>query len=116
MSVATRAVREPVPLAECIADVAAVLALSDERDRQLEWRLQAWRDGWRAGHAAGWNDGYLAAIAEVKKTDRAIAGVFGAQAEVERSRWRLRGERRNRTRRTFAAPHKDDYPGRDGAA
>lgn len=117
MSVATRAVREPAPLAECIADaIGDLLAVSDERDRQLKWRLQAWADGWRAGYDAGRSAGYLEAVAEAKRADHAIYGMVAAQSEVERARWRLRGERRARTRREFSMPHPDDYPGQGGAA
>lgn len=44
-------------VAENTSPAAELLALSDERDRQLAMRLAAWREGWRFGYAAGYRRG-----------------------------------------------------------
>ncbi len=46
------------------ADVAALLALSDERDRELVLRLYTWRLGYAHGYALGAQDGRLAEVTE----------------------------------------------------
>lgn len=102
---------DPVPLADAIGDLFSV---SGERDRSLRRWLDAWRDGWEAGRAAGWADGYLQCASDVKAAEHGIADHLARAAEIERGRWRLRGQARSR--RTFGQPHPGDYPGRDGAA
>ena len=97
---------------------ADLLALSDERDVQLELRRRAYRDGWEAGHMTGVGDGRQAEAAERDREWNAIARPVArggpAYAEIERKRWTVRGEQR--TRETFGQPHPGDYLGRDGAA
>jgi hypothetical protein len=98
-------------------DVIPVLALSDERDRQLEYRLQAWREGWRAGLADAecqYSAGYARCAADVKAVHHALYSELERQSDAERGRWIVRGELR--TRRTFGDPHPDDYLGQGGAA
>jgi hypothetical protein len=93
-----------------------LLDLSDERDRELRWRLQAWRDGWRSGHADGYEAGRLDAVKDMKRIQHDLAGVaddLGRSIQIEELRWWLRGQAR--TRQTFADPHPGDYPGRGAA-
>lgn len=95
--------------------VVPVLALSDERDRQLELRHQAWREGWRAGLADAerqYAAGYAQCAADVKAVHHGLYSELERQNDAERGRWVVRGELR--TRRTFGDPHPDDYLG--GAA
>jgi hypothetical protein len=95
--------------------IADVLALSDERDVQLELRNRAYRDGWEAGHVAGVDDGRQAEASERDREWRAIARPIArggqAHADLERIRWTVRGE--VRTRETFGQPHPGDYMGQD---
>jgi hypothetical protein len=89
------------------------LALSDERDRQLEYRQQAWRDGWRAcgiAHADDYEQGYADGLARRKRREHETV----AALQLYLRRWELRGERR--TRRTFGDPNPDDFQGRGEAA
>jgi hypothetical protein len=58
------------------AAAAQLLALSDERDRQLAARLAACRQGYAAGAAGQFSAGYAAAIADVKAADHAIVGAI----------------------------------------
>lgn len=94
------------------ADVRRVLAMSDSIDLQLRLRLAAWSEGWRSGHAAGYLDGRRDAHRELADwhaiADPAATG-GPSHAELERRRWRLRGEQR--TCETFGEPHPGDYPG-----
>ena len=87
---------------------ADMLALSGERDAQLELRHRAFREGYAMGREdeaaerdAGWN-----------RIARPVARGGQAHAELERIRWTVRGE--VRTREDFGRPHPDDYPGQDG--
>lgn len=45
------------------AEIAAFLALSDERARWLARVLASWREGFAAGRRTGWREGYAAAEA-----------------------------------------------------
>lgn len=97
---------------------ADLLALSDERDAQLELRHRAYREGYMDGSRDQWSAGYAAAVGDVKAAQHGIVGALWQ----ERNPWhlccracRLRGHRNGctrceeRTRETFAAPHPDDY-------
>ncbi len=109
--------QDPVPLADAVADLFGRI---DERQRHLELRDSAWKEGWLAGHAIGYEAGRRDALAEESAQRREAAGLVReatagpSHAVILRRRWALRGQAR--TRETFARPHKDDYPGRDGAA
>src|SRR5712664_2396009 len=89
-----------------------LLDLSDERDRQLQLRLDAWRSGWRAcetAHADDYDQGYADGLAGRKRRQHdAVAAL-----QLYRRRWELRGEAR--TRQTFADPHPADFKGRGAA-
>lgn len=93
--------------------MAALAELSDERDRWLERLLRAWREGWRAGYGAGFREGREDAHREMAAAWHAVADPAASGgsgfAEVEKQRWELRGEPRNR--QTFGRPHPDDFPG-----
>lgn len=53
-----------------------LLALSDERDVQLELRHRAYREGYVEGSGEQWAAGYAAAIADVKRAQhQAVAAV-----------------------------------------
>ena len=90
---------------------AEILGLSAERDRQLELRLAAWRDGYATAAAqfADWEArGYACAVADVKAAQHALVNhVRGLPADA--GRWVVRGE--PRTRRTFGDPHPGDFGG-----
>lgn len=58
-------------------DVEALIALSDERDAQLELRHHAYREGYRDGARDQFSAGYAAAIADVKRTWHEIAAAVG---------------------------------------
>jgi hypothetical protein len=96
------------------AAVAELLDISDERDRHLARRHQAWREGWRLGCAAGYEAGYLQCASDVKRAEHAIYDHLAKAGDLERARWTLRGQAR--TRKTFGRPHKDDFTGRGDAA
>lgn len=101
----------PVPLA---AAVERVIDRSDERGAQLRLRLAAWREGWLAGHGNGYEQGRRDALDEETAQRREAAGLAAEAMELQRERWRLRGQRRDRA--TFSRPHPGDYPGKSGAA
>jgi hypothetical protein len=61
----------------------------------------------------GYRDGYAQCALEIQAAEHGIVAVLTAQADIERRRWRLRGE--PRTRETFARPHPDDFTGRGAA-
>lgn len=99
-----------------------VLALSDERDRQLALRLAAWRDGWRACELAcrdaieaaywqGVNDAdreWHAALAPAREAARRSART-PSHAELEQRRWGPGGRSR------YGDPRPDDYQGKGAA-
>lgn len=103
-----------------VTDQAAVLALSDERDRWLHARLGFARYAHQRGYTEGWEAGRRALLEDLATDQRYMLAklrpVFERpdHAQLERRRWILRGEQR--TRETFGQPHPDDYPGQDGAA
>jgi flagellar biosynthesis chaperone FliJ len=83
-----------------------ILSLSDERDQWLRRLDNAWRAGMAHGeaiHAQDYDNGYAAAIADVKRTEQALYRVLRSA----RVRWVVRGQ--ERTRLTFAQPHPRDY-------
>jgi hypothetical protein len=95
-----------------------MVALSDERDL---WQLrirQAWRAAFDLGFKLGRRAGLEEAEAGQARAWRAVAQPVASGGasydELERRRWWLRDEQRDRE--TFGRPHPDDYPGRDGAA
>jgi hypothetical protein len=108
---------DPVPLREA---VNRLVSESDRRDLELQLRRQAWSEGWLAGHEIGYDAGRRDAAAEESAQRREAAGMVADatrgpdHAELERRRWRLRGEQR--TRQDFGQDHPDDYPGNGGAA
>jgi hypothetical protein len=59
------------PATKSDASVTALLELSDERDRWLRRVLASWREGYRAGRAGGYEAGWLACVAELKRTEQA---------------------------------------------
>lgn len=88
--------------------LARVLALSDERDLQLNLRLADWRRGWAAAVAhlgdvyeAGWVDGILAR--------KGIGHAIVEAARLDAARW---GGPRER----FGEARPGDYPGRPDEA
>jgi hypothetical protein len=84
-----------------------LLALSDERDLWLRRVYDAWRDGYRAGHAAGEVTGSrrTARAWHVTAIGLPLAALGPTWAELERRRYAPRG------RAHFADPRPDDYAG-----
>jgi hypothetical protein len=91
-----------------------IRSISDERDRQLALRLDAWREGYDAGAAGQFEAGYAAAIADVKAAQHGLYNHLRRCRETEDGRWIVRGQQR--TRKTFGNPHPADYPGKRDAA
>lgn len=96
------------------SEVAALLALSDERDQWQRRLLEAERAAYLAGYADGRADAH-------RDADRAWAARPPlpvpdnlTHAEIEARRWELHGERR--TRETFGRPHTADFRGRNKEA
>ena len=101
-------------------DVSAVLAALGDPDAEQAYRalvaLEGRRDGYRTGYQSGW----LAAIAMVKRVQQGLV----ADASAEAARWTVacRDHRMSgyedtcprceiRDRETFGAVHPDDYKG-----
>jgi hypothetical protein len=103
--------REPVPLAQAVAEL---VERSDLLDLSLKLRLRAWRDGYREGARGQYEAGYAAAIADVKGAQHALYNHLRRVRELEDGRWIVRGQQR--TRKTFGHPHPNDFTGQDGAA
>jgi hypothetical protein len=95
------------------AEVAALLAESDRRDRELAARLAMWREGYAAGSDGRFGQGYAACAADVKAVHHSFYDGAVVRADVDRRRWTVRRERR--TRATFGDPHPGDFPGREQA-
>lgn len=97
---------------------ADVLDCSDERDVYINRITQARRAGWLAGHEAGYDAGREAEAterdAEWDQIARPVARGGPAHAELQRRRWTVRGEQRDRA--TFGLPHPGDFPGREVTA
>ena len=89
---------------------ADLLALSDERDTQLQLRHRAYREGYAEGARGQWSAGYAAAMADMKRVQLGLVDALDLVGDLARRRWTVRGEQR--TRDTYGAPHADDYPGR----
>jgi phosphosulfolactate phosphohydrolase-like enzyme len=90
-------------------DIAALLALSDERDQWERRLLAAERAGWQAAgraHADGYHAGYIDGLLRRKHLEHDAVEA----AKLYARRWTLRGEQR--TRETFGEPHPGDYQGR----
>lgn len=93
-----------VPEVTCPDKRAELLALSEERDRQLAWRLEAWREGYRSGYRAGQEAGYrrgrdeenTAWLASLRPArDAALRTSRGPDAaELDRLRWGPGGRER----------------------
>lgn len=101
----------PVTLAEALAELVEVSGSHDRWEQRLQ---AACRAAYLAGHADG-------RAAERLEADRAWAARPArivrdgpALGDLERQRWTVRGEPRDRL--AFGLPHSDDYPGQDGAA
>jgi hypothetical protein len=54
-------------------DDVGVLMLSTERDRQLDLRHAAWRDGYERGRLAGYDEGWAAAKDHNEREHQAVA-------------------------------------------
>ncbi len=91
------------------ADIASLLALSDERDLWSRRILDAERRGYQRGRADGYDAGYTDGILGRKRARHQAVEAL----DVYLRRWKLRGE--TRTRSTFGQPHPADYPGRGAA-
>lgn len=89
---------------------AELLDLSDERDGQLQLRLDAYRQGYEDGRDAGYDRGYEDGIAERKRAQQDLVEAL----KIHARRWVVRGE--PRARETFGRPHPGDFKGRNGAA
>lgn len=63
------------------------------------------RAAYERGRADGRTEGFLAAVAEIKRTERDLVRAMRDRATI----WAVHGQRR--TRQTFADPHPGDYPG-----
>lgn len=109
-------------------DIAALLALSDERDMWAARLLAAERDAYRRGYGDGFSGGAEHAWGERRALPPVIAGVGQTLAGVTRRRYhvccrtcRRTGHRdgcrrcQDRTRDTVGGRHPEDYRGRDGA-
>jgi hypothetical protein len=109
-----RQAAESAPLRQAVAEL---VTLSDERDVWLRRVIDADASGYARGLAEGVALGRAIEAAESaaawQRIARPIARSSGSHADLERRRWRLRGE--DRTRATFGKPHPDDFKG-TGAA
>jgi hypothetical protein len=91
---------------------AEILALSDERALARRIRHGYWAEGYRAGRARGWREGYEQARAELEAAWRQLADRIVRRAnnptfaELELRRWGPGGRER------FGDPRRGDYPGR----
>ena len=101
-----------------------LLAISAERDAQLELRHRAYREGFADGARDQYSAGYAAAITDVKSAEHDLVGALRQDQHpwhVCCRRCRLGGHQNgcgrceDRTRQTFGARHPDDYP-KAGAA
>jgi hypothetical protein len=103
--------REPVPLAEAVAELVET---SNLLDLSLKLRLAAYRKGYGHGYERGVDDGRRQAETEAERAwyaathPIAIGGI--PHDELERRRWGPGGRAR------AGDPRPGDYPGRDGAA
>lgn len=101
-------------------NAAAVLDLSDERDAELELRHRAYQEGHMEGSRAQWDEGYAAAVADMKRAQHDTV----TELQLDLRRWHLccgpcrrTGHRdgctrcENRTRATFGDAHPDDRGG-----
>lgn len=93
---------------------SALLELSDERDlwlrRVLAAEVRGYDRGREAGYAEGRRDEAAARDEDWAALARPVARGGLSHAELERRRWKLRGE--ERTRQSFAEVHPDDGPAR----
>ncbi len=80
--------------------MAALLALSDERDKWLRRVLASWRDGHRAGYEAGYDRGYVDGVLARKHAQHLLVDVIGRHL----ARW-------DGLRRDFGKPRPGDYTG-----
>jgi hypothetical protein len=94
-------------------EVAALLAESDRRDRELAARLAMWRMAYRAAAAlldTVFNAGQAQARAEMERDWHAIADPASrnstSHAELEARRWGPGG------RQAFGTPRPGDFPSR----
>ena len=85
------------------ADIATVLALSDERDQQLTLRLAAWREGYAAA-AAQFTDHYERGWADAALALKAAQHEVVSDLALELRRW-------DGLRERFADPRRGDFPG-----
>jgi hypothetical protein len=93
------------------ADIAALLALSDERDTWQRRLLAAEIRGYDRGHRDGYRCGYAQAEAGMDRRWHEHADPIARSDPrlLLARRWSLRGE--PRTRQTFGQAHPDDYRG-----
>lgn len=61
---------------------ADLLQLSNERDAQLALRHRAYREGFMDGGRDQWHEGYVAAVADLKRTQAELVTVLGQAAEL----------------------------------
>jgi hypothetical protein len=109
LRLATGTRREPVPLAECVAEL---LADSDRLDEALRVSLAWSRWHARISFELGVREGRRREAAERDAAWAAIARPVSRiqPGDLDRKRWKLRGSAR--TRQDFGQPHPGDYPGR----
>jgi hypothetical protein len=102
-----RQATDPVPL----ADAAAVLDRSDERDVELQRILTAWREGFLRGLEVGMQEGRRQAAEEESAQRREAAGLVAkatagpSHTELELRRWGPGG------REHFGDPRPGDFAG-----
>lgn len=89
------------PIVAAPRGLAALLALSDERDLWLSRVLRSWRDGYRAGHRDGYDAGYVDGIEARKHAQHLFADALA----VHLARW-------DGLQRDFGKPRPGDFPGR----
>jgi hypothetical protein len=80
--------------------VAALLALSGERDAWLRRVLAAWRDGYRDGWRRGYDRGYVDGIEARKHAQHLLVDAIGTHL----ARW-------DGLRADFSKPRPGDYAG-----
>lgn len=104
-----------------LSAVACLLAAMPDPGAEVELRRQLAREAYERGVADGWRQGYERAAADMadqwREPSKRIARGGTPYRELERRRWTVRGDQRDRE--TFGQPHPDDRippSGREAAA
>lgn len=112
-----------------VSSARELVATSDALDQAERRAIAAWSEGYRAGtdatKARARAEGYAAAVADFKRTNRELVAALGECADQLAARWRLYcpvcrllseprprcGDCQARTPETFAEPMPGEYLG-----